>query len=606
MDISLLLERVKKYIDENTPKEYDPKTKTYSKPTLGKSLSLSKKVVDEGLINPTTPGNIDNANRFKDSLFGGLGIVPGIGDAASVAEAADYFNRGENLNAGLASLGALPLIPSMGGIIKAKGGNWIDKGFDSIGSFVDDLKHGALGETHPEALRHMREELDDPTAGLVSEKLGKWTDKKITNYIRNEMGTEADPIRKLFDEGVYHSDPEDMRHMYSELIPLAEKRKAAGYPETGIARTDAGSVWENLVDWNVYNIRPEVRQLYNSTDPWIENIPDSEEIYRLVAGPEELGFDNLIKRAFDIVDESSDIPNHLKMDINKLDKVSLPDMIRQIDKVNKWRTQILLEEAVKNRVGVPVVAEFDDGFKVIELNRPGMFASESDIMGHSVRGYEPPKGHPDWIEPSGNQGYSQYGHGGWDAIKRGDAKVLSLVDNKGAARATVELKKSQPVDPIDYFRNNALDDESISKIIDETRDEFSGKTTYETFSKRVNKKLKDHPIYQSYLQSLPEYEVTQIKGPKNGKPDKEAIKDLSKFLKSTGYPIKNDLQNSGLIDMGDFTGNRIKGLMTKEEAIEAIRQFEKSPEWIEQVNEHKKRYGADLSLDNWIKEIMEE
>jgi hypothetical protein len=63
-------------------------------------------------------------------------------------------------------------------------------------------------------------------------------------------------------------------------------------------------------------------------------------------------------------------------------------------------------------------------------------------MGHSVRGYEPPQGHPDWVEGSGDSGYSGYGLGGWDAIKSGKAKVYSLVDSKGEPHATIEVGKN--------------------------------------------------------------------------------------------------------------------------------------------------------------------
>jgi hypothetical protein len=95
------------------------------------------------------------------------------------------------------------------------------------------------------------------------------------------------------------------------------------------------------------------------------------------------------------------------------------------------------------REGLPVYKEYPEGYKWVELNKPGAFANESEAMGHSVRGYEPPKGHPDWVEGSGYSGSLGYGHGGWEAIKSGKAKVFSLVDPKGAPHATVEVGKSQ-------------------------------------------------------------------------------------------------------------------------------------------------------------------
>jgi hypothetical protein len=54
-------------------------------------------------------------------MFGLLGVVPGVGDAASAAESADLFNRGENFAGSMAALGALPFVPAMGGIVKKTG-----------------------------------------------------------------------------------------------------------------------------------------------------------------------------------------------------------------------------------------------------------------------------------------------------------------------------------------------------------------------------------------------------------------------------------------------------------------------------------------------------
>lgn len=87
--------------------------------SLQDSLKLFAQLVNSGVINPNQY-NAPQANRLKESLFGMGGIVPGIGDVSSAVEAADYWNRGEKLNAGLAGLGALPLVPSLAGVTKGQ------------------------------------------------------------------------------------------------------------------------------------------------------------------------------------------------------------------------------------------------------------------------------------------------------------------------------------------------------------------------------------------------------------------------------------------------------------------------------------------------------
>lgn len=95
------------YIDANTPRHAG------ALPTVGR-------VVYQGLINPNR-FNKPSADRFKESTFGLLGIVPGVGDYASVVESADLFNRGENFAGTMAALGALPLVPAIGGMFIGKG-----------------------------------------------------------------------------------------------------------------------------------------------------------------------------------------------------------------------------------------------------------------------------------------------------------------------------------------------------------------------------------------------------------------------------------------------------------------------------------------------------
>lgn len=97
------------YIAANTPRSTRPVAKPGD-------------VLREGLLDPNK-FNAVAANRFKDSVFGLLGGVPGVGDAASAVEAADLLNRGEKFGAGLAALGALPLVPAIG-MIKTPAGRY--------------------------------------------------------------------------------------------------------------------------------------------------------------------------------------------------------------------------------------------------------------------------------------------------------------------------------------------------------------------------------------------------------------------------------------------------------------------------------------------------
>lgn len=86
------------YIAANTPRSTRPVAKPGD-------------VMREGLLNPNK-FNAPAANRFKDSVFGLLGGIPGADAPVGFTQGADYFNRGEPV-AGAVSVasGVLPFIP---------------------------------------------------------------------------------------------------------------------------------------------------------------------------------------------------------------------------------------------------------------------------------------------------------------------------------------------------------------------------------------------------------------------------------------------------------------------------------------------------------------
>ena len=140
------------------------------------------------------------------------------------------------------------------------------------------------------------------------------------------------------------------------------------------------------------------------------------------------------------------------------------DFVRMVKETKRWdeaNARKMEKAQVKFFKDAEVLKEYDDGFKWIRLNKPGQFANESDLMGHSVRGYEPypeypgehhrsgdparynppQPAHDDWI-PEAVGGHPEYGYGGWDAIKNDQARIYSLRDAKGKPVATVEIGQS--------------------------------------------------------------------------------------------------------------------------------------------------------------------
>jgi hypothetical protein len=254
-------------------------------------------------------------------------------------------------------------------------------------------------------------------------------------------------------------------------------------------------------------------------NPWIAKLDPEAPAYH--GDVYDLGFDHVVDVLGDMVASGRIRPE-------QLNKVSLEQAIRMTHQYDIEMAEKAAKATAVAREGLPVYKEYPEGYKWVELNKPGAFAAESEAMGHSVRGYEPPKGHPDWTGGSGDAGHSGYGHGGWEAIKSGRAKVYSLVDEKGKPHVTVEVKSGRKLTEAD-LPNDVRDDLA----------EAYGDASREEFEAAVQRALEAREIPQ---------QITQIKGKSNRAPKEEYLPFVQDFVKSGQWGDVGDLRNTGLVD----------------------------------------------------------
>ena len=237
----------------------------------------------------------------------------------------------------------------------------------------------------------------------------------------------------------------------------------------------------------------------------------------------------------------------------QLNKLSVEQAVKRTQEYNLDLARKMNSDRASARANLPVYKDYPDGYKWVQLNQPGNFAAESQAMGHSVKGYEPRKGDPDWVEGSGDEGSPMYGHGGWDAIKSGRAKIYSLVDSRGAPHATIEIKTSDTASAND-FRNAGLDyNEAMVEakrrmgITPENQKEWVQKANSEQraqASKDLYKYIDD--IYKEQTGDMPQT-ITQIKGKGNNKPISDYIPYVQDFVRSGKWNDVGDFNNTNLI-----------------------------------------------------------
>ena len=135
----------------------------------------------------------------------------------------------------------------------------------------------------------------------------KWKKGNLTNYIKREMATPDDSIRKLAEEGISHNPQllnlyeRQVRNNPDSLVmnQVREKRKNAGFPEEGIGKSQLAQGWEFLADEAItpyragdiqaaMNAEPlvketntklnlELEKLNKDFDTWLRSKPDLDE-----------------------------------------------------------------------------------------------------------------------------------------------------------------------------------------------------------------------------------------------------------------------------------------------------------------------------------------
>lgn len=465
-------------------------------------------------------------------------------------------------------------------IIKpAGGGNWLE---DSVKQALVPLKRNtAAGNDSAEILRQMKERytpeviagLQEGSRNNVLESiamlerdvaLNNWVDSNLANYVKKQMATEKDPVRRLAEEGISHLP--DTTQMSRFIGDVEDNRLKTGFPQ-GLGQSQQAKIWESLAD---STIRPkQLGETIRKNNPggmtmrelilgepdgqWAAKAPDTEMIYEMrLPGTSsisqiapELGFDHIM----DVLREDV-VSGRIRPD--QLNKVSMEQAVRRAHEYDLEMAAKRSSALAEARKDLPVYKDYPEGYKWVQLKNPGDFAAESEAMGHSARGYEPPKGHPDWVEGSGDRGMPSYGLGGWEAIKSGKAKVYSLVDKKGEPHVTIEVGesgvpswaeiKAQGGDPLamnkEAKRRMGITDENERDVVKNA----NGDKRYE-----LNRQLEKHflDIYREQFGDLPS-QIHQIKGKGNARPVEKYDPFTQQFVLGNNWTDVYDLENTGL------------------------------------------------------------
>lgn len=270
----------------------------------------------------------------------------------------------------------------------------------------------------------------------------QWVDSNVKNYIKKQMGTRDDPVRKLGEQGITHLRRDDVTRGNRDRMQsvLEYKRQEAGFPEP-VGQSPEAKAWENFSDSSMSSTRPEnMHKSVRDANPWIADLPQGERVQEFDT-MNALGFENLLGH----------IDRQLltgKLSADQLNKVSVPDAVRTTHQERMQVEKQANDEALEAQAKLTTYKEYPNGYKWVEIS------AKKDLP----EGWRYDKERELYIDPEGqtsihNPNYldlqdaltlegNRMGHcvGSYcNDVNRGDKRILSLRDKNGLPHATVSL-----------------------------------------------------------------------------------------------------------------------------------------------------------------------
>jgi hypothetical protein len=490
-------------------------------------------------------------------------------------------------------------------VVKGKGGNWIER---TVEQSVKPLKSETIaGETPAQRIPRHEELLKDPTLTPESRQtvermlgqerqraaLDNWIDRNLVNYIKKEMGTPEDPVRKLAEEGITHK-ADLVEDIWGQVSLIPEKstrvqRHMAGFPASGMGQSDLAKRWENLSDEAISS------RTAGDIQRTMESLPLAQEAERRFKDKQAdvaKKFEEKLKNSGIYSDKQMEVLNQktpigdkaiilqdkeyetlqnewwningmvdrinyelgtknpwiMKLDPNTplytttygdLGFDHVVDVLREDLQTGRIRPEQLnkvsMEQAVKRAY------EYDQE-KVKEAARAAIQQQEGlPVVKEYPEGYK-------WLELHNKTDAKKteealsyegktMGHcvGSYcPEVLEGKTQIFSLRDSKGEPHVTIEVVPKY-IDPRDWFFNQSDD------VVDQIKKETSKQPTQQEMADVIRR----HPKYQEDVANAPK-NIVQIKGKGNQAPKEDYLPFVQDFVTSGNWSKINDVRNAGL------------------------------------------------------------
>ena len=528
------------------------------------------------------------------------------------------------------TLKAVKSIPTLGKALAKEGARQIQTGEGLIGRNVINPRQNIIKDPGG-MLVGGEKALDNELSSMKKwaadspepvEALNNWIDTKVRKYLRNQAGTEADPILKAIESGVEHN-----------FAPLtgdskyytAQQRKMVGKPEEGIAKTDLGKEWEFKVDSTFSPKKSkDIKEILNDPmehadhgainrrkasvlrveqDLPIHDEADFEALKLINQIPDEhvytIGASNVTNRlglnhVSDVLYEDL-VAGRITPD--QLNQMSIEKAVRRAAEYDAEKAKAMSKANASSVEGMPVPKQYDDGFKWVELKHKSdpkktaaALKSEGEMMGHCVGSYCP-------------------------QVESGSTKIYSLRSPDGKSHVTIEANKRNHLnDWLEANKEEIEKDPLLKQMSYYDPDEkypgmYSEEEVEQAYIADITKmlKAKGAPVYESPNSWI---DIVQVKGKQNKRPDDKYQKYVSDFIKNnpTGHEITDirELNNTNLKDIQEIIATGLTSKTTHmhpdvEKAVAKLNphladKFAKQG-WSEEISDAKYNLFKDIAKD---------
>jgi hypothetical protein len=504
--------------------------------------------------------------RLVDAVDLGTTALGGVGLAKNLGKTAIKEGM-KQIETGTGMLGRNVMNPRMN-VIKDQGGMLVG-GEKALDDELIAMKHNE--SAYPHAGAHYVVGDKDPNAVA----LNQWVDTKVRKYLRNQAGTEADPILKTIESGVEHNFQPSMG---DTKYSVRNKRLQVGKPEAGIAKTELGKEFEYKID-SMFDPKSseEVKQILNDPLPFAD--PNTAERFRASKLRTELDLPIQNEKDVEALRLLNEIPdknvytlsgtnitdrlglNHVsdvlmedlqtgRLRPEQLNQMSIEKAIRRAAEYDAEKAKAMTKAHATSVEGMPIPKAYDDGYKWVELKHKDIektksaLKSEGEMMGHCVGSY-------------------------CSDVMSGDIKIFSLRSPDGKSHVTIEARPHFSMERWikanqDIIQNNPelkqIHEATVGLDVDDKYNRGFTERDYVRNMIRQMNKQKIEPIEpEGYM------ELHQVKGKQNKRPDDKYQNYISDFI--TNNPTKHEivdvkeLQNTNLMGVQDVADN---GLVPKD------------------------------------------